>query len=523
MSPLTTDKTWEAVVYADGGANPNPGFAGYGIHGYLFQSPKDPNFVVPKKLVIHANHFMEFFSKDAMKLDYVAVTSKGYLPYLSHEDAKHKPLSVTPEFYLDRCVSFFEPVTNNVAELTAAVDVFQELLDSGEAKIVKLTLILDSKHVLDTLTQYGDGYRRNGWVKSDGTEPKNLALVKLLMEKRDAIKAKGIEIVYEWVKGHSGNMGNGMADYHATIAVRRARVNDNLGTTVWSPARKYWDNDTDRHPFMYAKRSYFNRVRAHNTPGQYYLIEPASEDLLIGKRDHEGYAVVKLKEPCVFMEAVIDAQGTFGQEENRVILGRMDRVYSKFIQKFVKQHGRHCFNPSENKRSVNFLDLTPVAVEHNPPALIYRVTEAFHCLDERLEEFIRLTGSGNDSEPNVDGIVIHEITEEFYTLEEKKVGKETIQKTVLKPGINVGYKNHVIEMEEDLDGKAFKYKVALALGMDLPSRNCLRQLEEYLPKIYLITWRSAPLTLQYACVVDCLSGIGVWSNYFCDRIFLKSS
>lgn len=521
MSPLTTDKLWEAVVYADGGASPNPGFAGYGFHGYVFQSRQDPKFVEPKKPVVFANHFMEFFNKDAIKLDYAVLTSNGYEDYVQKNEADYKLTAVTPEFYVDKCFSFNEPTTNNVAELTAALDVFQEFLELGATHVVKLTLVLDSQYVLNTLTNFGDAYRRNGWVKSDGTEPKNLELIKLLLSKRDALKALKTEIVYQWCKGHNGNMGNGMADYHATVGVRRSKFSDNPSQTIWSPARKYWDVDTDRHPFMYAKRSYFNRVRAHNTPGQYYLIEPASEDLLIGKRDHEGYAVVRLKTPCPYMEAVIDAQGMFGQEENRVILGRMDRVYSKFIQKFVKQHGRYSFNASDNKRSVNFLDLTPVAIEHNPPALIYRVTEAFQSLDERLEEFLKVTGE--ETTQNVDGIVIHEITGEFFDCVEKKVGKETVTKWVLKPTVTVGYRNHVIDMEETQGDKTFKYKAALALGMDLPSRNCLKQLEDDLPKIYLITWKTSDTTLQYACVVDCLSGTGIWSNYFCDRVFIKTS
>lgn len=522
MHPLTTQTTWDAVIYADGGASPNPGFAGYGFHGYFFQSKKDKNYTACIKPVVYANHFMEFFNKTGIKLDYVVLTESGYKEYLQKDEAKFKDTLVTPLFYLDCCFSFFEPVTNNVAELTAALNVFQELLEVKDATISKVTIILDSQYVLQTLTKFGDAYSKNGWLKSDGVEPKNLELIKLILEKRNALNAKGIEIAYEWCKGHNGNMGNGMADYHATVGVRRSRTLDNTAETIWSSPKKYWDPETDRHPFMYGKRSYFNRVKKHNKPGQYYLIEPASEELLIGKRDHEGYAVIHLKEPCKYMEAVIEAQGLFGQEENRVILGRMDRIYNKFVQKFIRQHGHYCLSPSDNKRAVNFLDLTPVAVEHNPPALIYRVSEAFQNLDERLEEFLKVTAGEDLSKQVVDGIVIHEITHEFYTTEEKKVNKEIILKQVLKPEFIVGYKNHVVEMEETQGDVVFRYKAALALGMDLPSRNCLKQLEDDLPKIYLITWSTSSKTLQYACIVDCLSGTGIWSNYFCDRVFLKS-
>lgn len=523
MSLLNKEKIWDAVIYADGGANPNPGFAGYGIHGYFFQSAKNTDFAPPKKPIVYANHFMEFFNKDEIKLNYVVLTSKGYVDYFQKDEEKYKDFLVTPEVYIDRCFSFSAPETNNVAEMQALLEVFNEIGGLEDVKISKLSIILDSRYVLNTITEFGDKYRENRWLKSDGEVPKNLEIIKLLLIKRDAIISKGIKIEYFWCKGHNGNMGNGMADYHATVAVRRAKDLNGLTDTVWSPAKKYWDLDVDRHPLMFAKRSYFNRVRKYNKPGQYYLIEPASDDLMIGKRDHEGYAVVRLKTPCPFMESVIEAQGKFGQDDNRVILGRMDRIYNKFVQKFIRIHGTYCFNSSDNGRAVNFLDMTPVAVEHNPPALIYRVTEAFQNLDERLEEFVQLTSLGDDYKQNIDGIVIHDITHEIYDTVEKKNGKEIVSKLILKPELINGYRNHVLNMEETLDGVTFKFKTPLALGMDLPSRNCLKKLEEESPKIYLITWRSSPQTLQYACVVDSISGLGIWSNYFCDRVFLKQS
>lgn len=522
MNLLNKDTIFEAVFYADGGASPNPGFAGYGFHGYFFASKKDKNFIRCVKPVIYANHFMEFFNASSIKLDYVVLTDSGYKDYNQKDDSKFKDNLVTPLAYVDKCFSFFDPVTNNVAELTGALNVFQELIELKEITFSKVTIILDSQYVLQTLTKFGDAYSKNGWLKSDGVEPKNLELIKLLLEKRDCLKATGVEIVYEWCKGHSGNMGNGMADYQASVGVRRSKTLDNTTETTWSSPKKYWDPETDRHPFMFAKRSYFNRVKKHNNPGQYYLIEPASEELLIGKRDHEGYAVIRLKEPCKYMEAVIEAQGLFGQEENRVILGRMDRIYNRFVQKFIRLHGHYCLSPSDNKRSVNFLDHTPVAVEHNPPALIYRVSEAFQNLDERLEEFLKVTSGEDNANQFVDGLAVHDITKEFYLVEEKKVNKEIVFKQVLRQEITVGYKNHLVEIEEVKNGLTFKYKAALALSMDLPSRNCLKQLEDHLPKIYLITWSASPQTLQYACVVDCISGTGIWSNYFCDRVFIKT-
>ena len=62
----------------------------------------------------------------------------------------------------------------------------------------------------------------------------------------------------------------------------------------------------------------------------------------------------------------------------------------------------------------------------------------------------------------------------------------------------------------------------MALGMDVPDRNALKRLEDHKPQVFLVTWKASPDVLQYAFVIDCVTGTGIWSNYFCDRIFVQS-
>lgn len=522
--PLDQNRQWHAVFYADGGAIPNPGFTGYGLHGYFF----DLEEAELKKAQVIPNHFMESFNNDkAAKnaIDYVTPTQEGYIPCKNTGEFLYKfqAKPVKPSWYVDRSFAFAEPGTNNIGEMAAALEALQVAVEAGSC-LKRIVMCLDSQYVLDTLQKYIHDWKRNGWKKKDGEPPKNLEMVKIIDEKLRALEAQGTEVFYTWVKGHNGNMGNGMADYMASVGVRAAR-NRTFDTNerTWSVPKDYWAPDVERHPFMYHKRAYFNRVKKFNVPGWYYLIEPASADLMIGKRDHEGYAVVRLKTPCPYMEAVIEAQGTFGQDVNHIVLVRMERLYNKFVQKFIKRFGSLAFEASRSLRDVWFLDKTPVAVEHNPPALIYRVTDAFASLDARLNDFLTVTGQF-DSEPGEEsktGIVVHEVTSEFFETVEKKVGKEVIQKMVLLPVFGVGYTNHSLEVSEEVEGKTCSVKIAMALGMDLPSRNQLKQLEDHNPKIYLITWRDTPTTLQYAFVVDSLTGTGIWSNYFCDRVFLK--
>ncbi len=517
------DSVYQAVFYADGGAVPNPGFSGFGIHAYFFKEQKD----TLKKPVIIANHFMEYFNTNPNAVSYSFVTSEGYQAYDQKTADKFKDKWVTPVCYFDKTVSFFDPATNNIAELSALEHSFsalEEVLASG-TKLSKVMFILDSKYVLETVTKYGDAYRHNGWVTSSGTPAKNREVIEPLLNARDRLKSQGVKLVFEWVKGHQGDLGNGMADYQATIGVRRSRAMDNPNQTRWQLAKNYWDSDVERHPLMTMKRGYFNRVNSFNTPGTYYMIEPASEELMIGKRDHEAYAIVKLKDPCFYNEKLREGQAQFGQTENRVILVRNERLYSRFVQKYLREHDHFCLGPSSNQKSLNFLDNQPVALEHNPPALFYRVIEAFGQMESRLEEFEKLSADAEKDlteEEKHNDIIAHDITSEFYTVEEKKSGKETVTRTVLKPEFNVGYKNHTFPIEETRDGIKRSLKIALALGMDLPNRNALKHLEDHKPQIYLLTWLASPDVLQYAFVIDCTTGISIWSNFYCDRLFLNT-
>ena len=523
LPAFDSNTTYQAVFYGDGGANPNPGFAGFGIHAYFYKEQKEPQ----KKAVIIANHFMEFFNAKANSVDYALPTSNGYVPYDQKTVDTHKAKWVTPFCYFDKTYSFFDPNTNNIAELVALEKSFATVLQvlATGAKLSRVRFILDSKYVLETVTKYGDAYRQNGWVTSSGTPAKNREIIEVLLRLRDEIKAKSVKLEFEWVKGHQGDLGNGMADYQATVGVRRSRAMDNPNLNRWHLAKNYWDADIERHPLMTMKRGYFNRVAAFNTPGTYYMIEPASEELMIGKRDHEAYSVVRLKEPCFYNETLREAQQQFGQDENRVVLIRNERLYSRFVQKYIREQGHYCMGPSSNKRAVNFLDNQPIALEHNPPALFYRVIEAFGHIEARLDEFIKLSEDPeNDLTKTIEhnGLVAHDVTSQFYTVEEKKVGKEVVSKLALKPTFIVGYKNHTFSVEESREGETRQLKISLALGMDLPHRNALKHLEDHKPKIYLLTWLAAPDVLQYAFVVDCTTGTSIWSNFYCDRLFLKT-
>lgn len=532
---LDSSKSYSIVLYTDGGANPNPGPTGSGIHGYIFDDKE-----VAAKPVELANFTTENINeprKDKSKgeggdkrgansIDYATPTKTGYA-YLDKKNfSKIEKTLVKPIAYFEQAFAHDGAATNNVGEmegLEKAYLAIKHILDAG-FKVVNVFVLADSQYVIKTFNEYVGKYKQNGWITTAGTPVKNREIIESCEELKSSILAKGVKIKLEWVRGHGDDLGNNIADYMATIACRSARYRRETQVGKWFTPKQYWENETDRHPLMMMKRGYFNRRKEYNEPGTYFQIEPSDKDTLIGKRDNEAYSIVILNEPCQFQESVREAQGRFGQEENKIILLRNEVLYNKNVQRYIKSHGSMCLGPSRSMNDVSFVNKTVICQEHNPPALFYRVLEIFSFMKERLDDFREQTGK-EDFEPGVRGkygsTTVHDVTDEFYTVEEKKVGNTISEKMVLKSNFTVGYRNHTFTVKESVDGKDEIYQVPVALGMDIPGRNALKQLEEHYPRIYMLSWESAPEVLRYAFVVDCITGTAIWSNHHCDRLFLK--
>jgi ribonuclease HI len=92
--------------------------------------------------------------------------------------------------------------TNQRMELTAAIAALSAL-----TKPCSVMLYTDSKYVMDGITGWINGWKRNGWKTAAKQPVKNADLWQAL----DAAVARH-EIEWRWVKGHSGDPGNERAD-----------------------------------------------------------------------------------------------------------------------------------------------------------------------------------------------------------------------------------------------------------------------------------------------------------------------
>ena len=100
--------------------------------------------------------------------------------------------------------------TNNQMELTAAIKAL-EALKSNE---ISVDLYTDSKYVIQGINEWIEGWKSKNWKTANKKPVKNVELWKQL----DALNQK-YNIKWLWVKGHSDDPGNDMADLLANQAM----------------------------------------------------------------------------------------------------------------------------------------------------------------------------------------------------------------------------------------------------------------------------------------------------------------
>jgi ribonuclease HI len=92
--------------------------------------------------------------------------------------------------------------TNNRMELMAAIAALEAL-----TRPAALTVVTDSAYLKNGVTQWLDGWKRNGWRTAGGSAVKNVEL----WQRLDAAQARH-KVTWAWIKGHAGHAENERAD-----------------------------------------------------------------------------------------------------------------------------------------------------------------------------------------------------------------------------------------------------------------------------------------------------------------------
>lgn len=99
--------------------------------------------------------------------------------------------------------------TNNRMELTAAIKGLEycDSQEKGQLSLKEIKIYTDSGYLKEGITSWISNWEKNNWKTADKKNVKNVDLWKKL---KDLTKSKQIE--WYWIKGHSGDPMNDLAD-----------------------------------------------------------------------------------------------------------------------------------------------------------------------------------------------------------------------------------------------------------------------------------------------------------------------
>ena len=105
--------------------------------------------------------------------------------------------------------------TNNRMELTAAIKALEYCVKKEEKQpsLKQIKIYTDSNYVKDGITKWIKNWEKNNWKTADKKNVKNVDLWKKLKE-----LTKPNQIKWLWIKGHSNNPMNDLADQLAKKA-----------------------------------------------------------------------------------------------------------------------------------------------------------------------------------------------------------------------------------------------------------------------------------------------------------------
>ncbi len=110
--------------------------------------------------------------------------------------------------------------TNNRMELMAVFEVLRSL-PTQRSILIKA----DSSYTIDACTKWIHGWKRRGWKTAQGSPVKNREIIEAI----DAALV-GRDVVFEWVKGHSGHSLNEAADERCRAAAEATKAGISVAT-----------------------------------------------------------------------------------------------------------------------------------------------------------------------------------------------------------------------------------------------------------------------------------------------------
>lgn len=466
---MSENKIYSGVFSVDGSAYPNPGDYGYGVHGYVFES--------------------DTIAKNNDRPTTHHTTNTGYVP--REEIGRSTSKEVKPTHYLDMIGSYNNVGTNNMGELLAIVEVIRFFNDNLDVNVTNIIIQSDSTYAMGACNAMIAG--KTHWNVPD--KP-NLNILIDMNNVVTAALARGVKIELVKVKGHSGDLGNHLADRLALLG----RVNSSRGIyTLKSNFRagKYWKLKDDKHPFINVNHLFFtNEERKENS----YIIMDYPTDIELGKKTNESlYGVVVMKEPIELVDDVVKSFNTNMKSLSMLSSIKVSSLVSQYHLVNREAFGNDIYMYNKRGNELNVMDNLPLANNILPAGLATQMYTKTLNLRAIMESYIN-----NDS---TTVRTMHDVTDMFFGLDNKD-----------KPVCILENGAKMIKLDITVNKK--KYTVPMMMGIDIIPRNNIKRLEKLNPKVTIVTDVLAGKVIEYYTVIECDDGIAIYCNFYSNKIFL---
>lgn len=482
--PEFIDKLDGVVFYVDGGMREvlGAGKATFGMHAYFYSD----------EMTKKGHGAKDFLPTATTYVEKAKVPDEDKVTILRYYDA-------------------FGPSpggTNNTAEMDALIEALKIILTAKlYEKVKRIHIYSDSQTVVKGTQEWLVGWKRRNWMNSQGLPVANRTLWETIDELWTQVKATGVNINFDWVKGHSVDHGNSLADYMASTGLfhndaRKEKLSlpTDYHSSDISTSKLLLDSKLyhlyELKPFVDGQAQYLT----FSHPSQGFDVK---DDVGKSVRDF-GIGIVRLKKS----ESVVDEMLTICRKLNEriadvpIIINLQNILKPSNCKEILEGLvGNYNVTSEGQVKSLHGDSLLTVI---NPSRLAYKLKPIYSDASDILDQYLE----------KATDIGITEVTDLFYDKIEKK-GKELLKfKLATESFIQISavFKLPASEVER---------KITITFGNDTPQRRTFNSITELEPKISVVTWEESECVFRYALVIETTEGVGLWAGCFDNSEFIR--
>lgn len=496
------------VLYTDGGTRPTNGNGGAGIHAYTWDAAITYRGV---GLPTHVLTPIGYENKNEVPLAFSQeVKARPELGNIGVTEfmERFKQCRVTPVGVFDTAIPLPNGTSNNAAELVATISGLRGAIAYHEnnRKLDVIFIRSDSKYVIETVMDNMESWAQNGFITGGGTPVSNVELVTQFIELVRKINDLGIYLGKKHVYGHSGDVGNEVADRLATSAIFMSKANVFTPFDCASSIDTYWKTGNDyRHPLLTHRFMYFDNTASNRESGVYYVGNQGREVDLVGKRESDGaYGVVRVKGANIsVLESIIDTQQSLPKMGEAMVMADLDAVYGEHYRFLSTMGGLYLRKANDYRNDLIAQNKALITREYNPAMLAHRVYDNVFRLESILNSYLT----------DKKDLQITDITPVFFNVETTTKKGTEVTKCAVNEDIVVGMTFIDVPAKyTGEDNNVIEEVTRLTMGIDLPVRNAIRRLADLNPKISLVTWRIGVDFHNYAVVIECDDATSIFAG-----------